>query len=400
VPQAVAGFNFGEFKKLEQNLARENYFVDAYANKNPPDIVSTIQRAAENSNTMALGTMDTTTMMKKPLAEAAIAVELYTNYFGPIHYKHVAMTQQWACNYGQSWPTLVYLPICSFFDTTVQHQLGLDDPRGYWTVVAPHEVAHQWWGHAVGFNSYRDQWMSEGFAQFSASLFLQQVYGQKGQQQFIKFWDDQRYFLTQKNRNGFRPIDAGPVTMGYRLMTTRTGEDIPGHLIYPKGGYILHMVRMLMWDPKTGDEAFQKMMHDFVSTYEDRVATTEDFKAIVEKHMTPVMDLDGNHRMDWFFNQFVYGTALPHYKFDYSFEHDASGIALKFKASQSDVDANFRMLVPLYLELANGRVAQLGHIRMIGNNSLEQRVVLNGLKDQPKRAMLNYYDDVLALEDH
>jgi len=36
-------------------------------------------------------------------------------------------------------------------------------------------------------------------------------------------------------------------------------------------------------------------------------ATTADFKAMVERHMSPQMDLKNNHRMDWFFNQYVYG---------------------------------------------------------------------------------------------
>ena len=61
------------------------------------------------------------------------------------------MTQQTATNYGQSWPELVYLPISYLFDETARHFLGMDDPTGYFTVVAPHEVAHQWWGHDVGF---------------------------------------------------------------------------------------------------------------------------------------------------------------------------------------------------------------------------------------------------------
>ena len=65
-------------------------------------------------------------MMKKVLAEGQVSVQLYTDYFGPTPYKRVAMTQQTACNFGQSWPALVWLPICAFFDTTVQHQLGID----------------------------------------------------------------------------------------------------------------------------------------------------------------------------------------------------------------------------------------------------------------------------------
>ena len=34
-----------------------------------------------------------------------------------------------------------------------------------------HEVAHQWWGQAVGWKNYHEQWISEGFAQYFAALY-------------------------------------------------------------------------------------------------------------------------------------------------------------------------------------------------------------------------------------
>ena len=92
------------------------------------------------------------------------------------------------------------------------------------------------------------------------------------------------------------------------------------------------MVRMMMWDNKTGDQKFPRTMHDFVQTYSGKAASTEDFKAMVEKHMTPEMDFDGNHRLDWFFNEYVYGTALPTYKLSYTFGKDPNGdVLLDFK---------------------------------------------------------------------
>lgn len=30
-------------------------------------------------------------------------------------------------------------------DETTRHYLGMSEANGYFTVVAPHEVAHQWW---------------------------------------------------------------------------------------------------------------------------------------------------------------------------------------------------------------------------------------------------------------
>jgi aminopeptidase N len=345
---------------------------------------------------VALGNMSTTPLLKKALAEGQVAVSLYSDYYGPSLFKRLALTQQTACNFGQSWPELVWIPICYFFDTTVRHQLGMDEgDRGYWKAVTPHEVAHQWWGHTVGFSSYRDQWMSEGFSDFSASLFLQMV--EKNPQKFIAFWNDERDLLVERNREGFRAIDAGPVTLGYRLSNSRAGFDITRRLIYPKGAYILHMVRMMMWDRKTGDQHFKETMQDFVKTFSGKAAATEDFKAMIEKHMTPEMDLDRNHRMDWFFNEYVYGTALPTYKMDYSFDKNAAGdVVFNFKVTQSNVDDTFKMLVPIYVELADGRTLPLGRARLAGNTAVQQSVPLNGLKDAPRRALVNYNDDVLA----
>jgi aminopeptidase N len=338
--------------------------------------------------------MDTTLLMKKALAEAQLSVMLFTDYFGPSSYKHLAVTQQTAFTYGQAWPGVVWLPISYFFDSTVRHQLGMDDPRGYFKTVGPHEVAHQWWGHTVGFHSYRDQWISEGFAEMAASLFIQMI--QKKPQEFIKFWDDQSWLLTEKNKEGFRPIDAGPVTLGYRLATTKSGFDIPRRLIYPKGGYILHMVRMMMWSPQTGDDAFKVTLKDFVRTYANRAATTEDFKKTVEKHMTSQMNVRGDGKMDWFFDEYVYGTALPTYRLEHSFSEAPEGPVLSVKVRQSNVDDKFTMIVPLYLELASGKVFRLGSAAMTGNATLEQKVPLRGLPEKPKRAMLNYFNDVLC----
>jgi hypothetical protein len=405
IPQMVAGFNFGNFKREEGKPLKQPYLLETFANPNPPDIITQLQSmndtpsrdSSRMSETNTLGTMSTLSLMKKAMAEAQVSIEVYTDYFGEAPYKRLAMTQQTATNFGQSWPGLVYLPITYFFDTTVRHQIGMGDAVGYFKVVGPHEIAHQWWGHLVGFNSYRDQWISEGFADMSASLILQYVYGQKNLDEYHKFWADERLLLTDKNREGKRPIDVGPVTMGLRLNNAKTGVDIYRRLLYPKGAYILQMVRFMMTQ-RAGDAdgAFKAMMHDFTSTYANRVASTEDFKAMVEKHMTSDMDLGKNHTMDWFFNEYVYGTEYPSYKFEHSFSNDANGdTVLNFKITQSGVSQKFAMLVPIYIDLGN-RVARLGSAAIFGNNVAEGHVPLKGLKEKPKRAMIAYYDDVLG----
>jgi hypothetical protein len=381
-PQTVAGFNFGRFKEEQARLTNPEYFIQSYVNEELPDGARGIPASMSAFN-------------KKALAEGEFAVQLYSEYFGPSLFKHLQLTEQTACNYGQSWPELVWVPICYYFDITIRHNMGLDwRDRGYWKVVTPHEVAHQWWGHTVGFSSGRDQWMSEGFADFSASLYLSFI--EKDTKKFLTFWHDERELLLERNPQGFRAIDAGPLTMGYRASNSRTGWDITRRLIYPKGAYILHMIRMMMYDRHSSDDLFKETMRDFVKTYRGKPATTEDFKAILEKHMTPEMDLDGDHKMDWFFNEYVYGTQLPAYKLESSFDTSSDGtLALSIKITQSNVDSSFKMLVPVYVELEDGRIVLLGRVRLIGTTPYEQKVALGTPKVKPRRAILNYYDDVL-----
>ena len=407
IPQAVAGFNCGKFKRDEGKPGKYGYLFETFANPEPPDVIKSLQ-SADSLPTMGgsgpeltatMGTFSTLGLMKKAMGEAELAVEIYTDYFGEAPYKRLAMTQQTAFNYGQAWPGLVYLPISYFFDTTVRHQLGMGEAHGYFKVVGPHEIAHQWWGHMVGFNSYRDQWMSEGFAEMSASLFLQYVYGQKGLDDYHKFWADERELLTDRNKEGKRPIDVGSVTMGYRLNNSKAGFDIGRRLLYPKGAYILQMIRFMMQNQreKDPDGQFKAMMHEFTRTYANRVASTEDFKAVLEKHMNGGMDLMGDHKMDWFFNEYVYGTDYPSYKFEHTITTDANGDAvLNFKLAQSNVPDNFMMAVPVYLDWGNGRFLRLGSARLKGNQVVEQHVPLKGLKERPKRALVAYFDDILG----
>ena len=405
VPQTVAGFSLGRFKMEEAKLEKPEYLVQSFANQDPPSWVTSLRQGLEGDRlpTMvhegsetAVGSMSTVGLNKKALAEGELAVQLYSDYFGPSLFKHMQLTQQTACDFGQSWPGLVWIPICYYFDSTVRHELGMDwGDRGYWKVVTPHEVAHQWWGQTVAFDSGRDQWMSEGFSDMAASLYLTMI--EKDPKKFITFWNDERDLLLERSPQGFRAIDVGPVTMGYRASNSRTGFDTTRRLIYPKGAYVLHMIRMMMHDPQTGEKVFKETMHDFVKTYSGKAATTEDFKSIVEKHMTEEMDLDGNHRMDWFFNQYVYGTQLPTYRMDSSFDIGTDGfVVLNLKVNQSGVDDQFRMLMPIYLELDNGNIVFLGRARFRGNGGFDKKLPIRGLKTKPRRALINYYDDVLA----
>src|SRR5580698_1620631 len=331
-------------------------------------------------------------MAQNALVDAQNSVRVYQQMFGDAPYGRLAITQQPAFFYGQSWPTLVYLPVSAFLDSTQRYQLlGSQSFKfaSFIEEVTPHEIAHQWWGHMVGWASYHDQWLSEGFAEFSAGAFVEAT---EKPAEVNRFWDRLRDEIVQKNQFGISANEAGPIWMGLRLNNFHS----PGaynRLVYPKGAYILQMLRMLMREDKTGDDDFLAMMKDYVQTHLNRNATSESFKAVVEKHMKPVLDLEGNHRIDWFYRDWVYSSEMPKYRLEYSIATDDGKVHFTGKLTQSEVSANFLARVPIYFEI-DGHMIRAGYVAMHGNQISNEIKI--ALPKKPKRVLLNAFHDILA----
>jgi len=226
-------------------------------------------------------------------------------------------------------------------------------------------------------------------------LFLEQAVGPKWQKDYLDFWERQRTRILEKNNFGVSPNDAGPVWMGERLVSPRTGDAYQG-VTYSKGAYVLLMLRSLMYDDpganKSRDQAFIDMMHDFMDSHRDAPASTESFKAVVEKHMTKQLDLQNNGRLDWFFNEWVYGTQVPRYQFKYDLQPAEGGkFRVRAEVTQSEVDDHFAMFVPVFADFGNGMV-RLGQVEMVGNST---RTIDFVLDKQPKKVELNAFKDVL-----
>ena len=382
-PVAVAGFNYGEYKTMTLADEITGYKISGYYLTELPDRLSGFS---------ALKSLAPTPMTEYALEQTRAQMQLCTHYFGKSPYQNIYITEQPDFNFGQSWPNLVYLPISAYTDSTQRWLLfGNINNRftGFVQEVTPHEVAHQWWGHAVGWASYHDQWLSEGFAEFSAGLFLQHAMGGNWQKDYFEFWDRLKRRILEKNKFGVAPNDAGPLWMGLRLISPKSG-DAYQNVTYPKGAYVLNMLRSIMYTEN--DQQFIDMMHDFVESHHDQPASTESFKRIAEKHMTKLMDLQGNGRLDWFFNEWVYGTLVPKYHFEYQPTPAEGGkVKLHMSVTQSEVDENFMMLVPVFADFGKGMV-RIGQVGVIGNSTRELDTLLPA---QPKKVALNHNKDIL-----
>ena len=335
------------------------------------------------------------------LTGTANSVRVFTDWFGPAAYNQLSVVV--GGSKPDSLPGLLYMGFSFCVLGVCPVALG---PRliTAQSEVLPLQVADQWWGNTVNPASFHDQWLSSGFADFSASLYDQEVKLNPGD--FGNHWQQARENLIHYKKgliyegehsycaycSNVRPNDTGPLWMGALNETSKTtgAADIVNA---SKGGYVLHMLRSLMWNPRTGDADFQAMMRDFVGQFTNRVASTEDFQSLVEKHMKRPMDMDGNHRMDWFFNDWVYGTDVPSYRLEYSLATESGGKRLLTgKLTQSGVSPGFKMIVPVFAELA-GQKVRVAVMAMRGNSTRDVKAML---PEAPKRILLNVNHDVLT----
>ena len=155
-----------------------------------------------------------------------------------------------------------------------------------------HELAHQWWGQAVGWKNYHEQWLSEGFSQYFAALYAEH---DGGPEQFGGV-------LRQMRRWAIDLSPQGPVYLGYRLGHLKADGRVFRALVYNKGAMVLHMLRRLM-----GDDAFFSGLREFYASSRYAKAGTDDFRKAMEK-------ADG-HPLDRFFERWIHGNRIPTVKF-------------------------------------------------------------------------------------
>jgi hypothetical protein len=170
--------------------------------------------------------------------------------------------------------------------------------EGYPDFFLAHELAHQWWGQAVGWRSYHEQWLSEGFSQYFAAMYAQR--GPDGNDVF-------RSVMRQMRRWAISETAEGPISLGYRLGHIQGDGRIVRALVYDKGALVLHMLRRLVGDP-----AFFRGLQRFYRASRFRSAGTLDFQV--------AMETETRRPLGRFFDRWIYGSALPRLNFSYRVE--------------------------------------------------------------------------------
>jgi len=372
-PVSVMGFNLGEY--VTASLSSASYAIDIYANRQLEQSVS--NRLADAPDVMPPGIIpgvpgvtgrleapgprlpppSPAEAMKQLGKEIELSVRFYESFSGPFPF-HTLSVSQIPGTTAQAWPGLLYLPTFSYLPAEAQHRAGLSTvTQEHFSELAPfHEVAHQWWGNLVGWSSYRDQWIDESISNYLAMLFANT---QKNPEHTLRVWlERSRHKLVTKPPDAEdRPADVGALVLGTRLDSSRSPEAYE-QVIYNKGAWIFHMLREMLRQPgtKAPDARFETLLHTLVSKYAYRALSTMDLQHEVEAVMTPSMDLEASHSMDWFFEQWVRGTGIPHYRAEFTAVKSEKGFAVRGKLLQTGVPRSFIARVPLYFNSAGHSV--------------------------------------------
>ena len=290
------------------------------------------------------------------LAELSNSVRYFHALFGKYPYETFSASYH-PYGFGQGFPSMLMMP-------------GTDRATKYTYAFISHETAHQWWGNIVAWRSYRDQWLSEGFAEYSGILYTSFRQNPKAARNLL---DEMRDSLknppeTVTGVGKGKLNDVGPLILGQRLNTSKSYGAYQT-LIYNKGALVLRMLHFMMTNPADGNgQPFFDMMKDFVEKHRNRVASTDDFRIVANEHFarTPMAQKYGLKNLDWFFQQWVYQTELPSYQLEYSVQPQNDGsFVVSGNVIQENVPDGWFMPLPIVFSFggdktANGTVAALG----------------------------------------
>ncbi|HKY26848.1 MAG TPA: M1 family aminopeptidase [Pyrinomonadaceae bacterium] len=283
------------------------------------------------------------------LAELSNSVRYFTLLFGKYPYPVYGGAFH-PFGFGQGFPTLIMIP-------------DADRASKFTYVFIAHETAHQWWGNIVAWRSYRDQWLSEGFAEYSGILYTGVREGTGARNDLLGLLRSSLKDppITQTGVGKGRLVDVGPIILGHRLSTRKT-QGAYGTLIYNKGALVLRMLHFLLTDPSSGDDRrFFDMMTDFVGRYRDRAASTDDFRGVANEHFakSPIGIKYKLDNLDWFFRQWVLNADMPSYEFEYSLQDQPDGkVLLTGTVTQKHVPESWFMVLPVVMSFGGNQEAR------------------------------------------
>lgn len=128
---------------------------------------------------------------------------------------------------------------------------GTDNPY-----VVAHEIAHQWFGNSVSVDTWKDIWISEGFATYASWMMSEHLDQGSADELFDHF-----YSLRSSNKEFWR-VPPGDPSAAHLLSTP----------VYERGAMAVHVARGLM-----GDQPFFEALRSWCSDRQYGTGTVQQF---------------------------------------------------------------------------------------------------------------------------
>ncbi|HKQ98696.1 MAG TPA: M1 family aminopeptidase, partial [Candidatus Polarisedimenticolia bacterium] len=223
------------------------------------------------------------------------------------------------------------------------------DHRYDWIVA--HELAHQWWGDAVGPDEWPEIWLNEGFATYGEALWSEYLGGPAALRNYVVSLDSRPFCGTVYN----------PVAPC----------DLFGNTVYDKGGWVLHMLRHVV-----GDTAFFQGMRNYYTTYNGATATTGNFRA--------VMEAVSGKNLQAFFDRWVYQGGEPIYRNGWRAAQTPAGWVVHLRIEQTQAGNTFTM--PIDVRVVTNTTT---HNFVVQNSGAAQDIALPPIPLQPTGVSLD-----------
>jgi hypothetical protein len=383
-PIPLAGFNLGKYRRASARAG--DVEVEAYATSGvergfpktqretgiPPDNPRPAPPNAPRLPPLIATVNPSPAHNAQAVADAsARAIEFYASRFGPYPYSDLALTQM-PGDLSQGWPGLIFLSSLSFLTPEEKGELHFGEvEKIIMSQVIAHETAHQWWGDLVTWGGYRDQWIAEGLANYSSMMLLESENPQQFRMVMEKYRDD----LLQKNKQGEPLMNAGPVTLGARLSSSRFSGGYEA-ISYGRGTWLFHMLRCMMRDAeaksgrpgtraqaaKAEDEPFVRALRRLRERYAGRSITTRELLQAFEEELPSAMWYEHRKSLDWFYDQWVNGTSILQIELTgLRYVDKSSSTTVSGVITQKDATEELVTLVPVY-GVRGGQPELLGQV--------------------------------------
>jgi len=275
---------------------------------------------------------------------AAEMVDYFTEIVGPFPFEKLANVQSATRFGGMENASAIFYS-----------ERGIASGRNMEGTVS-HEIAHQWFGDAITEASWHHLWLSEGFATYFGAQFFEVADG----------IDD---FRRRMEESRLRVVGSDDVNRPIYDPEERDLFELLNDNNYPKGGWVLHMLRGMV-----GDDVFFEGIRAYYARHLHSSVLTEDFQAVME-------EVSGQ-QLDWFFQQWIYEPGYP--TFEHSLTWTGDTAELTVRQLQSASWPAFR--VPMEVEfVVDGETIR----RQIEVEGRETTVRIEGLGAEPDAVVLD-----------